>query len=92
MPCIPIGLFDPHVSSFLPVFFLSFLHSFPFLVLYFIDSRLSNIWIGDTKPLCFPSHELYSVHTMFLFGCSVNRVPYIHTYQTSTTYLLMRLH
>jgi hypothetical protein len=90
MPCIPIGLFDPHVFPFLPVFFISFLHPFPFLVLYFIGSRLSNIWIGDTMPLCFPSHELYSVHTMFLFGCSVNCVPYIHTYQTSTTYLLMR--
>ena len=61
-------------------------------MLYFIGSRLSNIWIGDTMPLCFPSHELYSVHTMFLFGCSVNRVLYIHTYQTLTTYLLMRPH
>jgi hypothetical protein len=29
---------------------------------------------------------------MFLFGCSVNQVPYIHTYQTSTTYLLMCSH
>jgi len=83
MPCIPIGLFDSHVSPFL-CFFSSFLHSILFLVLYFIGSRLSNI-IGDTMALCFPSHELYSVHTMFLFGCSVNCV---RSYQTSTTYLL----
>jgi len=89
MPCIPIGLLDSHVFPFLCFFSLL---PFSFLVLYFIGSRLSNIWIGDTMPLCLPSHELYSVHTMFLFGCSVNCVPYIRTYQTSTTYLLMRSH
>ena len=66
MPCIPIGLFDPHVSPFLPVFFISFIYPFPYLVLYFIGPCLSNIWIGDTMPLCFPFHELYSVHTMLV--------------------------
>ena len=66
MPCIPIGLFDSHVFPFLSVFFLSFLFP-PFLVLYSIGSRLSNVWKGDIMPLCIPSHELYSVHTMFLW-------------------------
>jgi hypothetical protein len=71
MPCIPIGLFEPHVSLFLPVFFFLLSILFP-SVLYFICSHLSNIWIGDTMPLCFPSHKLYSVHTMVLFGYSIN--------------------
>jgi len=41
------------------------------------------LWICDSMPLCFPlvsSHELHLVHTVFLFGCFVNHVPYIHTY------------
>jgi hypothetical protein len=45
-------------------------------------------------PLCF-SHELHSLHTMFLFGCCQSCA--IHLYvrsrprQTLSTYLLMRL-
>src|ERR1700677_5407596 len=57
------------------------------------------LWIGDSMPLCFPlvsSHELHSVHTVFLFGCFVNHVPYIHTYehvrhQPPIDYLLLLL-
>jgi len=88
MPCIPIGLFDSHVFPFLSVFFL--FPFFPFLVLYFIGSRLSNVWIGDTMPLCLPSHELYSVHTMFLWllcqSCAIH--PHISNVDHLFTYAL----
>ena len=42
------------------------------------------LWIGNSMSLYFPlvsSHELHLVHTVFLFGCFVNHVPYIHTYE-----------
>ena len=78
MPCIPIGLFDPHVSPFLPVFFISFVHPFPFCAIFhwFPPLRYMDRWYcASMLPL---SRTLFST--------------YIHPYQTLTTYLLMCSH
>jgi hypothetical protein len=67
-----------YVYLFLPYIYILLLFHWLSIV-YCLTSPLQ---IGDTYALCFPSaHELHSVHTMFLFGCFINFVPYTHTYE-----------
>jgi len=85
-----IGLFESAFSflflflsvSFILCFYISIGPIALALARYIAYCRASPLWIGDTMPLCLPLisfHELHSVHTVFLFGCFVNPVPYIHT-------------
>ena len=64
MPCIPIGLFDSHVFPFLSVFFSL---SFSPLFLCYIPSVPASPMYGKVILCLYASHELYSVHTMFLW-------------------------
>ena len=75
----------------------SFLYSFLCVVFHrfnTISLSTSPVWIGDTMPLCF-SHELHSLHTIFLFGCCQSCAIHLHVRsrprQMLSTYLLMRL-
>jgi hypothetical protein len=92
MPCIPIGLFDSHVFPFLSVFSLSL--SFSPLFLCYIPSVPASPMYGKVILCLYASPLTNSIqYIQCFYGCSVNRVPYIHTYQMSTTsLLLMRSH